>query len=409
MRNSGKRNVLVDLLSIYLPTVFIVIGVSIVSPFIPIYASTFGVSYTLAASTISIFAVARLLSNVPVGLLGDRFGRRPVLLLGALVTAFSGFLCAYSSTFWELLFYRFFQGIGSSMWQTMRVTMLQDILKPKERGRILSYFQAFMLIGSSAGPIIGGIIAQNWGLRAPFLAYAAAGLICFALSFFLIKEAEEYNMVKSQYVSSFSFKLVKKLLKNSSFCAACIGFFIVFFLRNSLKSTLIPLYAAEELNLNNVEIGYAISLSTLTTLFMTIPIGHALDKFGRKKVLVPSLVATSIISIFFSFTHNFPELSLMCLLLGLGTVGGQAPLALAADATMNEPHGLAMGVFRVFGDWGFVAGPIIVGVIADACDLVIPFYIIALIVLFSAIIIQFVAKESLKIREGKAKPRYLKQ
>ena len=192
-----------DVLSIYVPSFFIMTGLSIVSPILPIYAKSFGVSYTLAALAISMYAVARLVFDLPVGILGDRFGRRPVLLLGALIVTISAFLCAYASNFWELLFYRFLQGIGSCMWQTMRTTLLQDILKPEERGRVLGYFQAFQLIGSSAGPTIGGVLAEGWGITAPFYGYGLGGLICFVICFFFVSESHIYKKRNSQRMEFF--------------------------------------------------------------------------------------------------------------------------------------------------------------------------------------------------------------
>lgn len=92
----GERNLIRDILSIYAPTFFIVTGLSIVSPILPICAESFGVCYALATLAISIYAVARLLFNIPIRLLGDRFGRRPLPLLGALTVALSAFLCAYT-------------------------------------------------------------------------------------------------------------------------------------------------------------------------------------------------------------------------------------------------------------------------------------------------------------------------
>lgn len=399
-RYAEDRNVMTDVLSIYVPTFFIMIGLSIISPILSIYAKSFGVSYATAALAVSIYAVARLFFDIPVGVLGDRFGRRPVLLFGSFIITVSAFLCAYAQTFWELLLYRFIQGVGSSMWQTMRVTLLQDILRPEERGRILSYFQAFMLIGSSAGPTIGGVVAEIWGMRAPFYAYGLGSLICLILSYFFIKEPRKYRSNSSQNSLAFSLALVNQILKNATYSAACIATLTLFFLRTGLRSTLIPLYGEAELNLNKAEIGYAISLSTLTNLLVTIPVGHALDKFGRKIILVPSLIATSVVAIIFSFTNSFVDLSLACILLGLSTAGGgQASLALASDATIEMPHGLSMGLYRVFGDVGFIIGPILVGIVSDAYGLKFPFYVVSAIVFISAIVVQLLSKETLHARK----------
>ena len=76
------------------------------------------------------------------------------------------------------------------MWMTSRTTLLADILKPEERGRIMGYFQAFMLLGSSVGPTVGGFVAAAYGLAAPFYFYAATGVVSLVLSYFLIQESK---------------------------------------------------------------------------------------------------------------------------------------------------------------------------------------------------------------------------
>jgi DHA1 family multidrug resistance protein-like MFS transporter len=394
----GERSVMHDVLSIYVPAFFIMIGISIVSPILSIYARSFGVSYTLATLAVSAYAIGRLFTNLPVGILGDRIGRRPVLLGGALIITVSAFLCAIATNFWQLVMFRLLQGIGSSMWQTMRATLLQDILQPEERGRILGYFQTFMLIGSSAGPTIGGLTAATWGLQAPFYAYGIGSVICLILSYVLIADPHPIHRRDDPHEnapSGYSWTRITRLLRNPSYLAACIAALTVFFMRQGLRNTLLPLYADGELQLNEAEIGYAISFSTITNLLITIPVGYALDRFGRKTVLVPSLIASAVVAMLFALTSDFTQLIIVCVLLGLSTgAGGQAPLAMASDATMDEAHGLAMGLYRMFGDVGFIIGPLFVGVIADSYGLVWPFYAVAAVIMLSALFVQGYAKET---------------
>ncbi len=133
------------------------------------------------------------------------------MLGGIFILMICSFLSGVTQNFWELVLYRFLQGIGSAMWQTMRQTMLQDILKPKERGRDMGYFLAFTMIGSSAEPSIGGVLADNWGIRAPFFGYSPGGFVCFILSFFLISESTNVfqNSTKSYKGSEFSWAVIK--------------------------------------------------------------------------------------------------------------------------------------------------------------------------------------------------------
>lgn len=400
---SEKRTVIRDILSIYIPAFFLNLGMSIVSPILPTYARSFDVSYTVATIAISIYAIGRLAADLPTGILGDRIGRRPVMLSGILVIMACSFLSGLAQNFWELVLYRLIQGIGSAMWQTMRQAMLQDILKPSERGRVMGYFQAFTMVGSSAGPSIGGVLADSWGIRAPFFGFSLGCLACFILSFFLISESRNvpqnistHARAKSGGHSEFSWPVFKRLLRNTGFTAACFTTLINALQRQGTRGTLIPLYGNVILNLDLADVGYVLTFATLSNLLITIPTGYALDKLGRKAVLVPSLALTSITVFAFTLTGDFTQLALACVCLGLSQgIGGQAPLTMASDSTMDEPHGVSMGLFRVFTDIGFIIGPLMVGAITDGFGMIIAFYVMAAATFINLIQVQIFSKETL--------------
>ncbi|MEM2996440.1 MAG: MFS transporter, partial [Candidatus Bathyarchaeia archaeon] len=101
-------------------------------------------------------------------------------------------------------------------------------------------------------------------------------------------------------------------------------------------------------------------------------------------------------------TSDYFQLSLAAVLLGIGTTGaGQAPLALATDASINEPRGLSMGLYRLFGDVGFIIGPIALGFISDYYGLRMPFYFTAALVFINAALILLLAEETYSRRKIK--------
>ena len=393
----GNRSLRMDIFSIYIPSFFIFLGMSIVSPILPLYAKSFNVSYTLVSLAISAYAFGRFIADVPVGMLADKWGRRPLMIAGTLLLTLTAFLNALARSFPEFLLYRLIQGVGSAMWMTSRTTLLADILKPEERGRIMSYFQAFMLLGSSAGPTIGGYVATYWGVKETFYFYGMTGIISLIITYIWIKEPKD--IAHNQKQAKFDLPTVRRLLSNSSFSMACLATFTVFFMRTGIRGTMIPLYAEGVLGLDEVTIGTVISYATIMNLIMTIPMGHAIDYFGRKPPMVFTLFITAIAALAFPFTENYLMISLAAVLLGIGTGGaGQAPLAMATDATMNDPRGLSIGLYRLFGDIGFVVGPIILGFIADNHGLRMPFYFMTVLIFISAILVQLFAKETYRSR-----------
>ena len=197
--NIDKRSIYMDVLSIYVPSFFNTVGMSIVSPVLSVYAKSFGVNFAVASLAITIYALGRFLTDVPAGMASDRFGRRRMMLAGCIITTVMALANARATNFSSFLVFRFIQGIGSSLWVTSRMTLLADILKPEERGRIMGYFSTFMLIGRSAGPTFGGWAATYYGLNAPFYFYALTGLITMFLTFFLIKEPKSIRERKENF------------------------------------------------------------------------------------------------------------------------------------------------------------------------------------------------------------------
>jgi multidrug resistance protein len=218
-----------DILSIYAPSFFIFLGMSIVSPILPLYAKSYNVSYTLVSLAISAYAFGRFLADIPTGILADKYGRRPIMIIGTLLLTVMAFLNAWAGSFAEFLLYRLIQGIGSAMWMTSRSTLLADILKPEERGRVMGYFQTFMLLGSSAGPVVGGYVASLYGIKSTFYFYALTGFISLIITYLLIKEPEGTSH-RSEHLS-FDMETAKRIMRNRSFSLACLATFTVFFMR----------------------------------------------------------------------------------------------------------------------------------------------------------------------------------
>ncbi len=383
-----------DILSIYVPSFFIFVGMGIVSPVLAIYATSFGVSFALVSLAISIYAVGRLVMDFPAGILADHFGRKPLMVVGCAILSVFAYLSATADNFWLFLVYRFFQGFGSSMWMTSRTTLLADILKPEERGRVLGYFQSFTLIGQAAGPTIGGIIAEYWGLKANFYFYTVAGLISMLLSYLFIHEPEE---AKSRHGGlSLPKGIVKRLLVNKGFMFAAAASFMSFFLMSGVRQTTLPLYADIVVGLDPAGIGMMLSCITIMNMILTIPVGYGIDLLGRKPIIVGSMIMSALACILFPQANSFILLCAVALVMGVGSSGAnQAPLAMATDTTISEPHGISMGIFRFFGDMGSLMGPVLLGVIADSSGLVVTFYVMAAIILVNAGAIFLFGEETL--------------
>src|SRR5947207_4298456 len=91
------------ILSLYLPSIMLSLGMGIAAPVIPAYAKTFGVGFGAASLILIVEPWGGVVSTFPTGYLIDRLGRRPVLLMGPFLTALSAFMTAFAWSFPVLL------------------------------------------------------------------------------------------------------------------------------------------------------------------------------------------------------------------------------------------------------------------------------------------------------------------
>ena len=133
------------------------------------------------------FGIANFLSSPILGALSDRFGRRPVLLLGFAGLALSFFVTAAATALWMLVAVRMFSGAMQSN-ISIANAYVADITPPEERARRFGLMGAMFGIGFILGPVIGGILGDI-DVRLPFVVAGSMALINWCYGFFVLPES----------------------------------------------------------------------------------------------------------------------------------------------------------------------------------------------------------------------------
>lgn len=118
---SGLKTRIQDLeklLVLCFATFLVMTGQGVVGPVVPLYARDFGVSASVVGLTLTVFALARLILNVPAGLIADRFGRRVLLIGGPILTSIGMFGSGFANSIESLLVWRFVAGAGSAFYMS---------------------------------------------------------------------------------------------------------------------------------------------------------------------------------------------------------------------------------------------------------------------------------------------------
>lgn len=345
------------------------LGFGGIVPVIALYARSFGVLQSAIGLAIAIYGLARFLVAVPTGQLADRFGRRATLVLGGLVTAVGNIMCAYAPNFPALVAARFVAGAGAAMILVSGVIVLADITTPAHRGRTMAIYQGVFTFAVGVGPLPGGWLAERFGLHAPFLVYAVAGLLAAAVAWLQIPETRALRRAAATDAATAMPRFgaqVRMLTGHTGFMLVSLISFTSAVARTGALFNVIPVLAHDRLALTTEHIGLGLAVASVVGLALAYPAGVLVDRFGRKVVIVPSTIVSGISLVLFLVAPSYAWFLAGCVAWSVAVgVSGAAPAAYAADVAPAGMNAAAMSAYRMLSDLGYVVGPIALGAITD--------------------------------------------
>ena len=347
-------------------------GQGVVGPVLPLYARDFGVSATMVGLTLTVFALARLILNIPAGLIADRFGRRVLLIGGPILTSIGMFGSGFAGDIWSLLIWRFVAGAGSAFFMSGALIYLIDIAPPDLRARYVATNQWALSVGVALGPGIGGLVAERWGLAAPFHLVGVIALFAAVYAVFRLPETRRSSSPERKDESPA--REAARIARSGPFLAIAFVTGTIFMTRAGTRATLVPLHADETLAWGPGELGLVFTVTGVMTLFTLWPATWAAENIGRASVILFSGLAAALgtFVIGSSSTPMWFVLGNVILTLGTGTAG-PAPAAFVADLFPERMRGLGVGLYRSAGDVGFVLGPPALGWLSDNASMSVAF------------------------------------
>lgn len=335
------------------------------SPVLPIFATHLGADPSGVGMIASVSAFTGVAMSIPGGVLADKFGKRRMLVLSAVVFSTAPFLYLFATTIWQLALIRLYHGLATAIFVPVATAMVSELFL-KERGEKIGWFSTSTLIGRFAAPIAGGsiigmfIVNPAFSFKVVYLVCGVAGIITLLLTF-MIPARKEREPKKDSWQEIFrTFKTVigsKGIIITSTVEAAILFAYGTF-------ETFIPLYAIR-LGLSAYEIGIFLSSQVITLALMKPLMGKFSDKHGRQpQIFYGALMGAFCIGGFSLFT-SFVPLLVFSILFGFSlSVVTSATSAFIADLSRIEGRGSAMGVLGSIMDIGHTAGPFVSGVIA---------------------------------------------
>jgi MFS family permease len=319
------------------------------------------------------FFVAYVLSSPVTGWLGDRFPRKPMIVVAALIIAAMNFWTAGVHSYISLNLRHAALGIGEASFGIFAPALLADYFADDKRNAVLTIFNVAIPVGAALGYLSGGVVAAHHGWRMAFIVSAVPGAVIALLILFFMREPQRAEAKDRKKVDGRS---VRSLLTNKAYLCSILGYAAVTFSLGGI-SWWMPSF------LNRVD---GRSLEAAGTIMGGITVvcglggtvtGGLLAHWWSKKTskalyLVPALSAVlavppAVLCFFGPKSVTLPALGVAVFLVFLGTGPVNAatlnavPAHLRATAMAGQ-----LFVLHVFGD---AFSPKIIGIVSDHSNL----------------------------------------
>jgi MFS transporter, DHA1 family, multidrug resistance protein len=333
------------------------------TPLLPLFARDLGAGPALIGFVMGASTITGIVVKMPAGALSDVFGRRRLLIAGALVFATLPFTYLMASTLAVLILLRFVHGSATAIFGPVASASLSDIAPAPKRGTWLSTYSTAQGAGQALGPVLAGYLIAAGRFD---LAFAAAGVIGIGVPI-IVTGWRGNSELRPHREPWQEFKRGIAEVGRDRLVLITSGAQAAQFVLNGTLNAFLPLYGREVLGLTVTELGWLFGVQTVTTLAVRPCIGYLSDRLGRRWVIVAGLVVCSAAVLLVSVATNASEIVTAVLAYAAGVATTTAATsAYITDMTRRARYGAAHGVFGTIYDVGDALGPIVAGVLVAA-------------------------------------------
>ena len=353
------------------------LGLIIIYPLLPFYATRLGANAATVGALVAAFSVAQLISAPAWGWMSDRYGRRPAILVGLLVSAFAYVIFAFADSLWLLFVSRVIQGLGGGTIGVVQA-YVADITEGKDRAKALGWLSAVTSLGAVIGPALGSMLIAFGGRTAPGLGSA---VLCVLVSIFAWKFLTESHAVlntaeRKALASQQRGGAIRTVLAHPHEPASRLIWIYAIAIGAFYGTTpMLPLILAERLAVTEQNVGYFVMyLGAMGVIVRTALLGRMIEWLGEAKVSRLGLVFLAAGLVMVARITSYPTMLVAMTLMPIGT-GFLFPCitAMLSRVVPNAQRGLYMGVQHTFGGISRVSFPLIAGFGMDALGMGAPY------------------------------------
>jgi len=343
---------------------------------LPLYIQDMGGGEAEIGLVMGALSLAALLARSLAGSTVDRWGRRPSLLIGASIFAVAPLMSFVANSWWVILIMRVFQGLGIAFFSTGYSALVTDLSPPSRRGEGLGLAGMASVLPLLFAPALGMLLLRGMGFQAVFILSCVVGVLSVVV---VILIREQFKSRRRSSGISWRKVVGRRVVTIPSLIVAVVA------MGYGSVITFLPLLATKR---GIPGMGYFFTLFGFANLISQPWAGWLSDRVGRRRVVLPGLLLTSVSLYALGLSNSTAALLGVALAFGVSMGLARPTLdAIIVDGTPPEARGVAMGFVYTCFDLGIGLGSFGLGIAATAWGYGCMYSVVALLSLLAVLML----------------------
>lgn len=345
--------------AVYLPTIVFEAALGAILPVIAVTSRELGGTLGQAGFIVALISVGHILGDIPAGTLAQRIGDRRAMLVAGGVMVLALVACALAPSLWLFAGSVLLAGFVSAVFVVARQAYVTEAAPPLKRARALSTLAGTQRIGTFIGPFLGALAIHLTDTQG---AYWLAVVLCFVAAAVVLFVPDVAPLPHDRPTTPVT---LRQIVRKHRALLGTLGFAVVLIgTVRGARTTVLPLWT-ESLGWDPAATSLVFGLSGAVDMLLFYPSGWFMDRRGRLWIGIPSMLLMGVSFGLLPLTSTTLTVSLVAMLLGVANgIGSGIIMTFGADVAPAEYRSQFLGVWRLLGDAGHAAGPLILSAAA---------------------------------------------
>jgi len=353
---------------------------SIIIPIIPQYVEQMGVTGIWIGIIFAVYSGTRVLTAPFIGRLSDSKGRKPLLSAGLILSVLASLGYIWASNPGQLVLVRFVHGAAGGMIYPIAMSYIGDLSAEGKEGTWMGYFNAIVFTAFGFGPLLGGVLSENFGITVTFATMSGLGFLALLLVGVMLPESKPQQITDKP-------RIPFRAIASSSMIQGLFSYRLTVEAGWGVYVSFISILAGFRLGLGAFQIGILFATNVLLMSLLMIPFGKIADKVNKKPMIIASGLAAAASLAAMPFAPSFWHLLALNIFAGIVSAA-EFPSSSALAVAEGRRFGMAstIAVVTMATSAGMVVGPLMGGAVMDTMDVNTVFYSAAGIITLGVIL-----------------------